>query len=352
VTLLALVNPRLGKFDVTDKGTSIAEARFDRATSRGPLLFAAASVVALTLAFPLRLAFFDQRTAGLAELHAILINALWALANLVTLVAAVCVAYEQPQQRRSPRVARDFRCELRHGAERRHALCLDISESGVRLKLAAGGRLPDGCRLRISAGPGAVALDARLVWCEWGETGGIEAGLAFDDVGAETHRALVELIFSDDRSWMRSTYPRDDPFRSFGYLLTTLWRVTRPRRSWRRRAPRAAGRWACAVNGRPGVCVALSTRGGLIELGDRVVGATSQRLELDPGSGRDALVLRGRAARSEGGRVALEWEEAQDAELAVLGELIAERAAAAGRVAAWRGLWKRLQAVRAVRAAR
>jgi cellulose synthase (UDP-forming) len=351
VTLLALVNPRLGKFDVTDKGTNIAEARFDRSTSRGPLLLTAASVVALALAFPLRLAFFDPRAAGPAELDAILINALWALANLVTLVAAVCVAYEQPQRRRFPRVARDFPCELRDGAESREARCLDISESGIRLKLAAGGRLPDRCGLQISAERGVVALDARLLWCEWGKPEGTEAGFAFERAGAETHRALVELIFSEDGSWMRSTYPRDDPFRSFGYLLNTLWRVTRPHRPSRRRAPRAAGRWICAVDGRRGVCVALSSRGGLIELSGRVVGATI-RLELDPGKGRDVLVVRGRVARSERGRVALEWDEAQDATRAALAELVAECAAAAGHAGARPGLWKRLQAVRAVRAAR
>jgi cellulose synthase (UDP-forming) len=352
VTALALYNPRLGKFDVTDKGTNIAEARFDRATSRGPLLLAALSVVALTVAFPLRLALFDPQATPPVELHAILINALWTLANLVTLVAAVCVAYEQPQQRRFPRVARDFPCELSRDAERRRARCVDISESGVRLELEASGPLPDGCRLEIAGERGAVALDARLVWCEWGKPGRAEAGFAFERVGTETHRALVELIFSEDGSWMRSTYPRDDPFRSFGYLLTTLWRVTRPRRPSRRRAPRAEGRWACLVNGRPGVCLALSARGGLVELAGHAPGATTVRLELHPGEGRETLSVRGRVARAERGLVALEWHEAEDAAVAALGELVNERAASAAHAAARRGLWRRLQTVRAVRAAR
>src|SRR5512134_3134059 len=70
-TLLALFNPKLGKFNVTDKGTNIAEARFDRSTSRGPLILAGLSVAALALAFPLRLALFDPGAAPAAELHAI-----------------------------------------------------------------------------------------------------------------------------------------------------------------------------------------------------------------------------------------------------------------------------------------
>src|SRR5262249_29262483 len=68
--LLALFNPRLGKFNVPDKGTNIAEARFALATSRGPLLLTALSVVALAFALPLRLLSLDPQTAPPAELHA------------------------------------------------------------------------------------------------------------------------------------------------------------------------------------------------------------------------------------------------------------------------------------------
>jgi cellulose synthase (UDP-forming) len=348
VTLLALFNPRLGRFDVTDKGTSIAEARFDAATARVPLLLTATSVGALAVAFPLRLALFDPGAASAAELHAILINSLWALANLVTLVAAVCVAYEQPQQRRAHRVVRDFPCQLRLGATRRQGRCLDLSESGVRLALDGDTRLPDACELHITGERGTVELDGRLVWCEWGRGGRAEAGFAFENVDAERHRALVELIFSDDASWMRSTYPRDDPFRSFGYLLTTLWRVTRPRWPLRRRAPRATGRWSCVVEGKPAICLALSARGGNFEILGRPTSATV-RLELLPGPDQPAVPLQARVVRLDRGRMALEWQEASEASLVMLGALIAEQHAAAEARDARRGLRRRLQAVREAR---
>jgi cellulose synthase (UDP-forming) len=342
-TLLALVNPRLGKFNVTDKGTNIAEARFDLATSRGPLLLTGLSVVALTLAFPLRLAFLDPRTAAPAELHAILINALWALGNLVTLVAAVCVAYEQPQQRHAPRVARDFPCDVRFGAETRRARTLDVSESGIRLGLEPSVLLPEACEVRIAGERGAVAVKARRVWCEWGGSGQAEAGLAFTDADAEKHRELVELIFSDDGSWLRSTYPRDDPFRSFGYLVTTLWRVTRPRRPSRRHAPRVAGRWPCTVDGREGVCVSLSARGGLIELSSAAAGARTARVTIE--RGQQSLTLRGRVMRAEGARVALQWEDAEASALAAVADLVASHHAAAGSALARRSLLGRPEAL-------
>ena len=180
----------------------------------------------MNLAFPLRLASYDAASVAPAELHAILINALWALANLTTLAAAACVAYERPQQRAAPRVPRDFACELVLATQTRRARCLDISESGARLELETPAALPDTCEVRIAGERGAVALQARRIWSELANAGRVQAGLAFEAYGADRHRELVELVFSDDRSWLSSSYPRDDPFRSFVYLLTTVWRVT------------------------------------------------------------------------------------------------------------------------------
>ncbi len=347
VTLLALFNPRLGKFNVTDKGTNIEAARFDFDTSRGTLLLLGLSIAALALAFPLRLAFLDPDTAQPAELHAILINALWAAANLVTLVAAACVAYEQPQQRLAPRVPRGFPCELRYGAQARKGRCLDISEAGLRLELEEKGALPDACEVRITGERGVLVVGARRIWCEWGRTSRAEAGLAFEAVDPGKHRQLVELIFSDDRGWLRSTYPRDDPFRSFGYLLTTVWRVTRARRVARRLAPRVAGHWPCAVGGQRGVCVSLSARGGLFELSARPASDGLLRVEIEPGeAGRQRIGLRGRFARSEGGRTALIWVDSEAVALGSLEDFIESHRAAAARAALRRPFWSRPEALR------
>jgi cellulose synthase (UDP-forming) len=346
VTLLALFNPKLGKFNVTDKGTSIEAARFDFTTSRGSLVFAGLSLVALVVAFPLRLWSFDPASGPPAELHAILINALWAVANLVTLVAAACVAYEQPQQRRAPRVARDFPCELRVAGRVVKARCLDISEAGARLELEGVCAVPDSCEVSIAGERRAVVVGARRVWCEWG-TAGVEAGLAFVSVDADRHRVLVELIFSDDRGWLRSTYPRDDPFRSFGYLLTTLWRVTRPRRAARRRAPRVAGRWPCVVDGRSGVCVVLSARGALVELAAPPQGRTTVRVEIRGGDEASAPVaLHGRIVCSEAGRLALAWMDREPAAVPAVEDLVAARHAAAARATGRRPFWSRPEALR------
>jgi hypothetical protein len=181
------------------------------------------------------------------------------------------------------------------------------------------------------------------VWCEEGGGGRVQAGLAFEGLDAEKHRELVELIFSDDRSWLRSTYPRDDPFRSFGYLLTTIWRVTRPRRPLRRRALRFQGRWPSAVNGQRGVCLAVSSRGGLVDLEAPLASAGTGRVEVALGIEAGApLALRGRVVRSEGARVVLAWDGEDAAALDVLSAFLASRHAARGPVR--RSFWSRAEA--------
>jgi len=323
VTFLALLNPRLGKFNVTAKGTNIETARFDFGTSRGTLALVGLSVVALMLAFPLRLVLFDAAAAAPAELHAILINALWAVANLVTLVAAACVAYEQPQRRHSPRLLRDLPAEVHVGGEVRKARCRDISESGVRLALETMRALPTSCEVRVQGERSALTLRARRIWNEWRAPGEAQAGLVFGELNAETHRALIELLFSDDRAWLKSTYPRDDPFRSFGYLLTTIWRVTRPRRPARRLAPRLAGRWPCVVAGGGGVCVSLSARGALVELPADFNVGTTPRVEIEAaGPWGAGLDLQARVVRTDGPRVALTWREEDEAALRGLADLL------------------------------
>jgi cellulose synthase (UDP-forming) len=230
VTLLAVVNPRLGRFNVTDKGTQVDRSRLDVAHGGSVLALLALSLLALSVGFPLRLALFARGAWESSELHSILINSAWALANTWMLLAAACVAYEQPQQRRAPRLQRSFPCAVWIGEERLAARTLDVSESGVRVRLERAVALDGECRLELSGDPaGPLPLRARPRWCER-IGGGMEAAFQFVGVDEAAHRRLVLLLFGQDESWRGQLYPRDDPFRSFAYLVSTPWRVTRPRR--------------------------------------------------------------------------------------------------------------------------
>ncbi len=267
VTLLALINPRLGRFNVTDKGALVDRARFDFATARVTLALLGLSGAALALAFPARLVLFSLSAADPTELDAIVMNSLWALGNLITLVAATCVAYEQPQQRTAPRIKRALPCEIRVGDETLAGQTWDLSEGGVRVVLTHPTPVPAECRIAIAGAHGLrVEVSARRVRCDWNESGRVEAAFALESVDPATHRALVELIFGDERAWSAEHYPTDRLARSFWYLLTTVWRVMRPRVARTRQSPRLDGTWRAWYAGAECRCLWLTGDGALIEL--------------------------------------------------------------------------------------
>jgi cellulose synthase (UDP-forming) len=230
VTLLALVRPRSGTFQVTDKGTHVDRARFDLSTSFVTVILLVLSVASLMFAFPARLMAFNLGGTDPAELDSILINSAWALANLFVLIAAAFVGYEQPQQRQSPRVQRSFACFLKTGSTDLPCCTMDISESGVRIHFDAALTVPPDGEISIR---NASGLEGRFlverVWLDTNAKRGTTAGFAFVQSDDSQSRRLVEIIFTGDDSWSEHAYPKDRVFRSFWYLVTTFWRASRGR---------------------------------------------------------------------------------------------------------------------------
>jgi cellulose synthase (UDP-forming) len=227
VTLLAVINPKLGKFNVTDKGERIDRARFDYRTSLPTLALLGVSALALMIAFPLRLLIYGRHGLDPGELDAILINGVWGLANFVTLLAAACVAYEQPQRRSAPRVSRRYFCGIGSGEHAVACWSEDLSESGVRVVKAADAVLPPLAEIVIRGDSGMEATtEGTLVWSRELPSGEVEGAFTFNDMDSETHQILVQLMFSSDRSWETQSYPKDRVLRSFWHWVTTFWRVS------------------------------------------------------------------------------------------------------------------------------
>ena len=269
VTLLALLNPKSGKFNVTDKGMKKDRARFDLRTAGFTLGLIVLSVAALAIALPIRVFVFR---ANHAELDSALLNSAWAIGNLVGLIAAACVAYEQPQQRRAPRIKREFQCELITDEDRIGARTIDISESGVRVKLKYPVLVGERFLLTISSGEAnVIQIPARLAWSDWGSARGVEAAFEFDNLALATHRKLVELIFCSDGSWERLSYPKDRILQSFWYLLTTFWRVTKPRIAKKGCAPRLRGDWPAEFGGVRCRCTSISGAAAVLKFNNKQV---------------------------------------------------------------------------------
>src|SRR5262249_632574 len=96
-TLLALVNPRLGKFNVTAKGGIVRPSYFDPRIALPLLFLLALNVAGLFKAY-------QRYVAEPARHDTVIMNSAWAIYNIVILSVAASVAWERRQRRSQVRV--------------------------------------------------------------------------------------------------------------------------------------------------------------------------------------------------------------------------------------------------------
>ncbi|BEV14382.1 UDP-forming cellulose synthase catalytic subunit [Herbaspirillum sp. DW155] len=143
--LLALVNPKLGGFNVTDKGGIIAEDHFDWKLARPYILLLLLNVLGLVFGvWQLVLGDPDAFTT-------ILINLAWTLYNVIISSAAMAVAAETRQVRSEPRVAAELpaRIQLEDGRVI-EATTLDFSQKGIGLRLPEGVNIARNAHIQVT----------------------------------------------------------------------------------------------------------------------------------------------------------------------------------------------------------
>lgn len=190
-TLLALINPRLGKFNVTDKGGIIASDYFDWELARPYIVLLALNLLGLGVGIG-RLFLGDPEAVT-----TVAINLVWTLYNLVIASAAVAVASETRQVRAEPRVAATLPAGLvLADGSRLECSTLDFSQSGIGLKLPAGLHLPEGSAVEVELSRN-------------GRSRRFPATVAFSRAGAVGTR-FAELSVTEQRELVRMTFSRAD----------------------------------------------------------------------------------------------------------------------------------------------
>lgn len=225
VTLLALINPKLGTFNVTDKGTSIEKRTFDWESSK-PLLIVTALVSVALLSVPVWLIQRPEDT------EAVLINAFWGIFNLILLISALLVAFEQPQLRKSHRLQRKLPVTLYGPGMTLEGKTLDISEKGCQMTLDSWPNLPDEVELEIRGDFGARAfVSAHIVRATPTAENQVRLAIDFLDLTRAQKDALSIVIYSDVQEWYsQNREGSDDPISSFRFIATSLIRSFRPAR--------------------------------------------------------------------------------------------------------------------------
>lgn len=193
-TTVALINPRLGTFNVTAKGGLVANPYFDWMISRPNGILAALNLAALLVGL------FQLFSWNSEQPATIVLNLFWTSYNLLILGAALGVASESRQVRRTHRVMTHLPATLyMDNGQVFQAECIDFSMTGVGLKLGRDVNLAVGERVQVGLMMAETehTFPAHVVL---GKEHGM-VGLELDELDRDQQIALVQCTFARPNAW-------------------------------------------------------------------------------------------------------------------------------------------------------
>ncbi|MEA5594153.1 UDP-forming cellulose synthase catalytic subunit [Rivularia sp. UHCC 0363] len=219
VTLLALINPNNGSFNVTDKGVNVTKRSFDWKSMLG-LIIATAFVVLALLAVPYWVLLRPE------DWEAVLVNTMWCVLNLILLIAALLVAYEKPQIRKQHRLQRCLPIKISSYDQIIVGETVNISETGVLIVLDSQLNLPDEIEIEVVGDYGAkVFLTGRVVRLFLISKTRNHLAINFENLTQLQKDQLSLVLYSDVKQWysQKRKYA-DRPVASLGFIATSLLR--------------------------------------------------------------------------------------------------------------------------------
>ena len=221
VTLLALINPNLGSFNITYKGVSRYLRSFDIDSVRY-LIVLGAITAASFLAVPAWLILSPLDT------QAVLLCTIWCAFNLIMIVAACLVAFEQPQLRRSHRLLRKLTVKLySNDGQEWKGTTIDISETGTQIMFDIEPNVSGQVELVVFGDYGALAsLDGEIVRTTTDDSLQTKLAINFIDITQAQQDDLAIVIYSDVREWYSQKLENEDnPARSLKFIWLSLQRI-------------------------------------------------------------------------------------------------------------------------------
>ncbi|KAF1024298.1 MAG: Cellulose synthase catalytic subunit [UDP-forming] [Pseudomonas sp.] len=194
--LMALVNPKAGGFNVTDKGGINDKTFFDWKLARPYLILLAVNLTGMGFGVAQLIQGDGSTTVTVA------INMMWTFYNLVITSAAVAVASEARQVRSEPRVSARLPVTLVCADGRVLAgTTLDFSQSGFGMALADGQSVAPGERVELvlSRNEQDARFQARVAFSK-----GSQIGARFEALTLRQQSELVRLTFSRADTWAAS----------------------------------------------------------------------------------------------------------------------------------------------------
>lgn len=193
-TLIALINPKLGKFNVTAKGGLVEKNFLDWEIGAPYLIMLALNVAGLLIGIA-RLFWWNA-----FETDTVILNLLWTIYNLIILGATIAVATETRQVRVNHRVNCNQKATLKL-AGGRSVVCRasDYSEGGLGLQMPAAGMAPLNSQVRISLfmGDREYVFPARVISLR-----DTFVGVEFEGLDLQQQMNLVQCTLARADAWL------------------------------------------------------------------------------------------------------------------------------------------------------
>jgi cellulose synthase (UDP-forming) len=235
LTIATLLDPKRGKFNVTDKGGLLDDGYFDlRAVWPIALLFL---LLAVGVGFGVH--GLATNPVGSLAFQAFLLNTLWATLCLVPVMAGLAVGRERKQVRGRARIAAVLPASLvLPDGTRIAARTADLSLSGAQVDLAAAPDLPPGTAVRLEI---ETAGEIRSLPAETVRIAGKVALLNFTPAGIEDEGVIVTTVLGRADAWLTwDRHRQDRPWRALAEVVQSVGGVFRGASQFRRRAPARA----------------------------------------------------------------------------------------------------------------
>jgi cellulose synthase (UDP-forming) len=209
-TFLAIVSPKSGKFNVTDKGGAQEQGYFSLRLSMPFLCLLGLNLTGLALAIP-RYLYWDPGHAG-----TIWMNVFWALFNVMILGVALSVCAEARQRRHAVRISCAVPVILRARGETVEAMTADMSTSGLAARIPATWTPGEPVEIWFPEENLVERLHGKLI-------GGRadRMGIQFTQLSMPEQKLLTRVLYSRADRWLEwdEGFAVDHPVRSFFSVL-------------------------------------------------------------------------------------------------------------------------------------
>jgi cellulose synthase (UDP-forming) len=212
-TMLALINPRLGKFNVTAKGGVVKNTFYDSRIAQPFLVLLIFNFAGLIAAIP-RFLIFDRDHPG-----TVLMNVMWCVFNIIVLGVCTAVARELRQLRTTVRINVVTPLVVKFPDGRSVAAeTIDLSSGGTGIRLAEALDVMSQSHVHLAfpVSPAAIDLPATVVSSE-----GSVLRVCFENLTIAEQEVLTVALFSRADSWLGWGESResDNVLRSLGRIF-------------------------------------------------------------------------------------------------------------------------------------